>query len=289
VTLPAAPMDTTAPRPHHRGMPAIGSAVAGSLASTYQRDGVVLVPGLFSAAEMDHVRDRFMAEVERGTSLGWDDGVPPGDPLARYPRFVHPHRRPDTAAGRMARALMLDPRLFRIVTELIGPAWAAQSMFYFKPPRARGQAMHQDNRYLLAHPETCLAAWVAVDATDRGNGGLYVVPGSHRLDLICPEPAEDDTSFTNDVIRLPAGMEPVQTTMASGDTLFFHGSLAHGSPPNTSTHRFRRSLIFHYVPAANTEIARFHQPLFTPDGQEIFVDDAHGGGPCGEGFAADGA
>src|SRR5262249_47961086 len=249
-------------------------------AGTYQRDGVGLVPALFSAAEMDHVRARFMAEVERGTSLGWDDGVPPDDPLARYPRFVHPHRRPDTPAGRMARELMLDPRLFRIVPEIIGPAWAAQSMFYFKPPRARGQAMHQDNRYLLAHPETCLAAWVAVDNTDHGNGGLYVVPGSHRLDLICPEPAMDDTSFTNDVIRLPAGMEPVQTTLTSGDTLLFPGSLA--PPPSLS----RRPLISPPLPAANTEIARFHQPLFTPDGEEIFIDDARGGGPCGEGFGS---
>jgi phytanoyl-CoA hydroxylase len=269
-------------------MPAIGSTVVGALPGTYERDGAVVVRSVFSAAEMDRVRHRFMDEVDRGTSLGWDDGVPPEDPLARYPRFVHPHRRPDTAAGRLAREIMLDPRLFRIVTELIGPAWAAQSMFYFKPPSARGQAMHQDNRYLLAHPETCLAAWIAVDDTDRGNGGLYVVPGSHRLGLLCPEPTDDDTSFTNDVIRLPAGMEPVQVDLAAGDALFFHGSLAHGSPPNTSTDRFRRSLIFHYVPAMSTEIARFHQPLLTSDGGEIRIDDAHGGGPCGDTSPADG-
>jgi len=266
----------------------ISSTVTRPLPSSYDRDGVVHVRSLFTTAEMDHVRHRFMDEVEPGTSLGWDDGVPPDDPLARYPRFVHPHRRTDTVAGRLARKLMLDQRLFRIATGLIGPAWAAQSMFYFKPPSARGQAMHQDNRYLLAHPETCLAAWIAVDDADPGNGGLYVVPGSHRLSLLCPEPVDDETSFTKDVIRLPAGMEPVQVGMAPGDTLFFHGSLAHGSPPNTSKDRFRRSLIFHYVPAGNTEVARFHQPLLTPDGHEIYIDDAHGGGPCGDTFSADG-
>jgi hypothetical protein len=37
-------------------------------------------------------------------------------------------------------------------------AYAAQSMYYYKPPGAKGQGMHQDNFYLLASPATCIAA-----------------------------------------------------------------------------------------------------------------------------------
>ena len=37
-----------------------------------------------------------------------------------------------------------------------------------------------------------------------------------------------------------------------------------------------------YLPAENTGIACFHQPSPTPDGREIPIDDAHGGGPCGD-------
>jgi hypothetical protein len=71
--------------------------------------------------------------------------------------------------------------------------------------------------------------------------------------------------------------------MRAGDVLFFHGSLVHGSLPNTSTDRFRRSLILHFVPQASVEISRFYLPLVDPlTGADVTIDEATGGGPCGE-------
>lgn len=255
------------------------------LAEEYTRCGVAQVPSLLSQAEIDEIRDVFMDQVERDrAALGHDDHVPDDDVLAHFPRFVHPHRHRDTEAGRLARRWMLSPRIVRRVTELIGSPLGAQSMFYFKPPTARGQALHQDNLFLRAHPETCLAVWIAVDDCDETNGALKVVPGSHRYELVCPKEADTSTSFTNAGIELPEGMTPVQTKMHGGDALFFHGSLVHGSDPNRSTNRFRRSLIFHYVPQSSTEIARFYNPLVAPDGDEINVTEAASGGACGEGW-----
>lgn len=261
--------------------------VAESAADTrahYDRHGVVHVPGLLRPEEADAIRSAFTTQVETDRSLGWDDHVPDDDPLSRYPRFVQPHRRLDTEVGRLARRWMLDPRLVGIVAALIGPPLAAQSMFYFKPPSARGQALHQDNLFLQAAPETCLAAWIAIDGCDAANGALQVVPGSHTYELECPQDADTTESFTSKAVSVPAGLTAVQTEMAAGDVLFFHGSLVHGSRPNTTADRFRRSLIFHYVPAASLEIARFYQPLLTPAGAEHTIDAAVDGGPCGAGW-----
>lgn len=251
----------------------------------YERDGVLVRRSVLGASDIAQIRTTFMEQVGRDASLGFDDHVPDGDPLARYPRFVHPHRRTDTAVGALASALMFDPRIFCTVTEMIGPALGAQSMFYFKPPGARGQAMHQDNLSLRAHPETCLAAWIAVDDCDADNGGLAVVPRSHTIEIACPEGADPSESFTDSKIPIPEGMLVVQTGLRAGDVLFFHGSLVHGSRPNSSTTRFRRSLIFHYIPEAATEISRFYQPLVSPTGVAVSRADAQGGGPCGDGFA----
>ncbi|HET6296375.1 MAG TPA: phytanoyl-CoA dioxygenase family protein, partial [Kribbella sp.] len=184
-----------------------------TVAEIYQEQGIVQVPGLLTTAELDRVRTVFMDQVAVDNSLAHDDGVPSGDPLAQYPRFVHPHRREDLEAGRIALELMLDSRILDVVTALIGPALGAQSMFYFKPPGARGQALHQDNIFLRADPETCLAAWIAIDDVDADNGGLAVVPGSHRTELVCPEPADLTESFTNRQVPIPAGMQKVQTRM----------------------------------------------------------------------------
>ena len=45
--------------------------------------------------------------------------------------------------------------------------------------------------------------------------------------------------------------------MKAGDVLFFHGKTIHGSPPNVTNDRFRRSFICHYVGA--------HARKFTPE------------------------
>lgn len=254
------------------------------LVDAYRRNGVVQVPGLLTAEEIETIKVAFTEQVERDNSIGHDDGVPTDDPLARYPRFVQPHRRPELEVGRLARSWMLEPRLMQRVQQLLGPTFAAQSMFYFKPPTARGQALHQDNLFLQAHPETCLAAWIAVDDCDAENGGLMVVPGSHRYDLECPEPADLNESFSAVQVSIPPGLTTVQTEMRAGDVLFFHGSTVHGSLANSSDARFRRSLIFHYVPQASVEIAKFYQPLLTPGGDEVWIDESADGGPCGVGW-----
>jgi phytanoyl-CoA hydroxylase len=256
------------------------------LAERYAQCGVVHVPGVLEPAEVAEIREAFTEQVERDRSIGIDDHVPGDDVLARYPRFVHPHRHAELAVGRIARRYMLDPRIIERVRTLIGPPLAAQSMFYFKPPTARGQALHQDNLFLRAHPETCIAAWIAIDDCDGANGGLRVVPGSHRYELVCPGDADPTQSFTTVEISLPPGLAAEQTEMRAGDVLFFHGSTAHGSGPNHTTDRFRRSLIFHYVPRSSTEIAQFYNPMLTPDGDEVVVEPATGGGRCGDGWEA---
>ena len=202
-----------------------------SLADEYDRLGVVHVRSLLNDQEVGQIRDAFMDQVVRDRSIGHDDHVPEGDPLKQFPRFVHPHRRADLEVGLLSRRLMLDPRIIGRVQEILGPVFAAQSMFYFKPPTARGQAMHQDNLFLQAHPETCIAAWIAIDDCDGENGGLKMVPGSHRYELVCPEDANEAESFTNAEIKLPDGMVAEQTVLKAGDVLFFHGSMVHGSGP----------------------------------------------------------
>jgi ectoine hydroxylase-related dioxygenase (phytanoyl-CoA dioxygenase family) len=262
------------------------AADSATLRDRYDRDGVVQVDRMFSTAEVDGIRAAFMAQVEADrTAVGAVHEVAEDDVLARYPRFMNPHRRPDLEIGRIALTLMTDGRILDAVTALVGPVYGAQSMFYFKPPTARGQALHQDNYFLRAHPETCVAAWIAIDACDAANGALRVVPGSHTMEVVCPEQADPEESFTSGLVRAPKGLSVVQTEMLPGDVLFFHGSAVHGSLPNTTEDRFRRSLIFHYVPRDSTEIAGWYLPLVGPDGSEIRLPEATGGGPCGDGWS----
>ncbi|MDQ2798932.1 MAG: phytanoyl-CoA dioxygenase family protein [Armatimonadota bacterium] len=252
----------------------------------FERDGFLVLRGLFSPEEAAAIRDAFMAQNADGpvpglSSIG-ESVVDPADPLAFYARMMNPHSQPEREVGQIARNFLLDPRLEPALTDLFGEApVGVQTMFYFKPPGARGQALHQDNFYLRVKPGTCMAAWLAVDDVDAENGGMKVVPGSHREDVACPQKADPDVSFTTEYVPAPEGMEAVHCDMKAGDVLFFNGSLIHGSTPNTSPTRFRCSLIAHYVPRYSQELSEWYRSPLTFDGQVVEIAKATGGGPCG--------
>ncbi|MDF2983523.1 MAG: phytanoyl-CoA dioxygenase [Devosia sp.] len=255
----------------------------------FERDGFLALRGLFSRDEIDEIRETFMTLAKDGPVPGLSDvpkaraGAPAAssDPLSRYPRMMHPHKHLDKSVGPLALRYMRDPRLRPILAELFGEdPFACQSMFYFKPPGARGQDLHQDNFYLRVKPGTCMAAWVAVDDADAGNGGMMCVPQTASLDIACPEKADPTLFFTTEHVEPPPGLEPQMMELKAGDVLFFNGSVIHGSTPNTSTDRFRRSLIFHYVPASTIEMSHYYEALsFDGEKQDIAVN--MDGGPCG--------
>lgn len=257
------------------------STLAPEQVRAYQEDGYLLVRGLFSTDEVRRLRDHFMALHAGGPIPGWFEPAPPeeagNDPLKRFPRMMHPHR-----VDELSRRYLLDPRLGAILEELLGEEpLAAQTMLYFKPPGARGQALHQDNFFLKVEPGTCIAAWVALDPADAENGGLEVVPGTHAMDLFCPEEADLGASFTRQFVPPPPGLAAVPVTMGPGDVLFFNGSLVHGSQPNRTADRFRRSFICHYIPRSARLVSKFYRPILTMAGDEVELAENTGGGPCG--------
>ena len=251
----------------------------------YDEQGYVIVRSMFAADEIDAIRERFDQLARAGEPIPehWEplsDTDAADDPLLRYPRVMMPHRFDE-----MSLRHMLDRRLQLVLRDLFGAEpIAAQTMFYYKPPGARGHALHQDNFYLKVHPGTCLAAWTAIDPSTQANGGLRVIPASHKLDVLCPGDADEQESVTTHYVPDPQGRQPVDVDLDPGDVLFFNGSLIHGSPPNTSQTMWRRAFICHYVPADCTHASDFYFPLLDFDGNVVTRQTNEHGGPCGEDF-----
>src|SRR5262249_55891335 len=130
-------------------------------------------------------------------------------------------------------------------------------------------------------PGTCLAAWLALDRCDEETGCMQVVPGSHTLPTLCIVPADTTQSFSDITVPLPDGMNPEPVIMEPGDVLFFDGQLIHGSFPNTTTDRFRRTLIGHYIMAEAEKVAQYFHPVLRMDGSEVQMGISEGGGACG--------
>src|SRR5262249_18017997 len=159
--------------------------------------------------------DHFMQLRAAGAYPGDVVGVDPSseDPLKKYPRMIHMHRWDD-----VARSWLLDLRLAETLTALLDgrEPYAVQTMLYFKPPGARGPPPHQDQHYLGADPGTCIAAWMALDASDEENGCLEVIPGSHTWPVLCTIPADTRESFTDVMVPLPDDARPLPLVMEPG-------------------------------------------------------------------------
>jgi len=245
----------------------------------YDGNGYVVVSGLFSDEEVAAYREHYMTLRKHGSYEGDTAGVDIGgdDPIKKYPRMIHMHRWDE-----ISLRWMIDDRLNACMTGLLGSEpYAVQTMLYFKPPKARGQALHQDQFYLRVQHGTCMAAWMALDACDVENGCMQIVPGSHTWPVLCTEKADTTVSFTDVTVPLPPGQEVRPVIMAAGDVLFFNGSLIHGSFPNISSDRFRLALIGHYIVGEAQQVAEYYHPVLNMKGQLVELANSPGGSTCG--------
>jgi ectoine hydroxylase-related dioxygenase (phytanoyl-CoA dioxygenase family) len=83
-------------------------------------------------------------------------------------------------------------------------------------------------------------------------------------------------------------MSAESVIMKAGDVLFFNGQLIHGSLPNSSQTRFRRSLITHYIVGEAQQVSHFYNPALRFDGSEVTLDASEDGSECGVWVEQDG-
>jgi ectoine hydroxylase-related dioxygenase (phytanoyl-CoA dioxygenase family) len=247
--------------------------------------GYTIVRGLFTPDEVAQMQAHYMQlNVEKRAKAEVNGVKDEHDPLKRFPRMLQMHRWDEVSLR-----FLLDSRLKVAMTAILGSEpYAVQSMIYFKPPTARGQALHQDQYYLRVEPGTCVAAWLALDDCDEENGCLQVVPGSHNLPVLCTVAADSTQSFTDVTVPVPDGMAVAPVIMQAGDVLFFNGQLIHGSLPNRSTDRFRRSLIGHYVVGEAEKVYKWYHPALKFDGTTVTLGESQDGSECGVWVERDG-
>lgn len=261
-------------------MKAIHFRNIGEIKSVYDEHGAVLVEGLYTEDQLSAIEQFFEDFKNEKAIFDGSEHYTEEVKAQRQVRALHPHR-----FSSQVKEWFLEPRVAYVLEALLEkPPLGAQTMYYYKPPGASGQAMHQDNHPLAAAPAACIGVWTAIDDADEDNGCLRVALGSHRLKLICPEgelaktPREYGVSH---ISHFPREYKPVPIPVMRGQTLLFHGHTIHGSGPNRTTDRYRRTFIGHYVDQATEEIAEFYHPLLNMQGEDISgVKASVSGGLC---------
>ena len=161
-----------------------------------------------------------------------------------------------------------DPRLTDPIVDLLGPdVLGINNLYIWKAPQVGlGFPWHQDMFYFRQRfvTETTVGTWTAVDAADRGNGCLYVIPGSHRRPIAEHDELAGSQQSEFKLARGTRDEEGVALEAAPGTVIWFHSYLLHKSTDNHSG-RFRRSYVSHYLSAqaqwANPERAATGVPV----------------------------
>ena len=157
--------------------------------------------------------------------------------------------------------LVSDDRLLDIAELFVGPDIALFASHYIcKPPYSgRPVLWHQDGAYWPLEPMDVVTLWLAIDDSTPENGGLRVLPGSHREGLHALRAREDFDS----VLRSESATQvderlAVSLTLSAGDVEVHHPSIMHCSDANTSPMR-RCGLTIRYIPTS-TRITAPEQP-----------------------------
>ena len=225
----------------------------------YARDGFVIARGLFDAEETGLLRRAMEVDpAVRGHVIDRLDGE------GRSTRIALWNRAGDSVYGLAARcARMVDTA----ETLLGGEVYHFQSKLTAKEPEVGGAwEWHQDYGYWYyngALAPRLFSTMIALDRSDRGNGCLQVVRGSHalgRIDHVPLTPGQNEADPAR-MKHILARHEIVHAELEPGDVLFFHCNTLHRSDANRSPNR-RWTLLICYNAADNDTIVRDHDRFY---------------------------
>jgi ectoine hydroxylase-related dioxygenase (phytanoyl-CoA dioxygenase family) len=165
--------------------------------------------------------------------------------------LVNIHHRAPTI-----KAFYFEGPLVPIAGQLIGPnIKGATSQLTFK---MRGNnkpfGWHQDNGYGELAPYNALTTLTAFDDTDKGNGCLWLIPGSHKRGQVIVKQTEEQKRSNAEIIVEADDLLAVPMEINAGDTLLFSCWMLHKSDGNISKDRDRRILFLRYADADAVEV-----------------------------------
>tara|TARA_B100001013_G_scaffold39102_1_gene20862 strand:+ start:58 stop:804 length:747 start_codon:yes stop_codon:yes gene_type:complete len=230
------------------------------LASTFSRDGFVLLDQLWTADETTKIEselDRFivdcvpgMAKTDKWFTNGLEGEIKNLGFLNRYDPYFEELSK---------HSLMQE-----IATALLGSKAIFTGHEYFsRPPHSDAIGpYHQDNGYFFYDPPEALAFWIPLDDVNEDNGGVAYAKGSHNAGTL-PHEASGIRGFSQQIVDAEnqlKGFPEVFGVLPRGGCAIHHCLTAHRSGSNI-TDRKRRAMVANYKTTSAKESPFLHDKL----------------------------
>lgn len=171
---------------------------------------------------------------------------------------------------------ILDDRILDLVEPILGPDLALFATGFISKPKGDGRqvAWHEDSWYWrgrLEPMEVC-TVWLALDKSDKGNGCMKVIPGTHKKgDSNYREVRAKKDVFGMEI--LPGEVDESNSVcleLEPNEASLHHCKLVHSSEPNTSDRR-RCGYTIRFVSTRTKVMPRkdgFIHPLYLARGRD---------------------
>jgi len=231
--------------------------------SRFVRDGYLVLKNLANAEFCNVIRDwATLASTDMHAPLEYETDVQyPGAPASfnavggkTSRRLLNIYSRDDIIRQWATSQMLAGPLRQLLVADDISLSQCHHNCLMTKfPGYSSATLWHQDNRYWSFDRQDLVSAWLALGSETIRNGGLKVIPGTHRMDI--DEGRFDAKKFLRP--DLPINQELIEQAidveLDAGDLLFFHSRLFHAAGRNQSD-KVKMSLVFTYHSADNAPI-----------------------------------
>lgn len=186
------------------------------LKQAYDRDGYIIIPGLYTAEQM----------------LQWKQAL---QAALKAEHFKDPSGVRvwlDRTLPQPVMSAMSDPHVVNILQCLIGPdiEFLSAKAVFKDGKTSFGSPWHQD--WFYWEGSTKISVWIALDDATVDNGCLTVAPGTHTR--VFAKQVVGGAGFINRVKDEDlAACKTLSAPIRRGDAIFFHDLLVHGSNANT--------------------------------------------------------
>jgi ectoine hydroxylase len=206
----------------------------------FERDGFLIFPDLFGPAEIAVLRQ----EVARLAQIHAEEVV--REHTGGVKSLFRVHEADGVTRSAPFRALVRTPRVLRPVRQVLGTeeTYVYHTKINAKPAiEGTIWQWHQDYNSWSKDgcPRPDMATFnVMLNDTTEFSGGLYIIPGTHRLGLL---ESVQDTSTAYKLWSIPkqtmidvlrSSPKPVAVTGRAGTAVLFHCNVLHASGHNLS-------------------------------------------------------
>jgi ectoine hydroxylase-related dioxygenase (phytanoyl-CoA dioxygenase family) len=215
----------------------------------YQQEGYIAFERLIHGEKLEHYVNVLRDAVDRSKDI-------PGDAHWTFELDANGIERPEHILHKIQGVCVAVPEILELAREpvivdkvesLLGPDidLFGTKFFPLLPGGGTSTLWHQDNFYFDTWADDIVTCGIYLEDTDRENGCLKVIPGSHKDG---PQTHHRNPGTYGSWVEVDES-SAVHLEIPGGTVLLFSANLLHGANPNSSN-RSRYSTAWHYIPGA---------------------------------------